>query len=47
MLASARGHCQRRCRGDIAGAKDKVSDEVIPEQCCRVFLSVAQGYRLC
>ncbi|CAI9618243.1 unnamed protein product, partial [Staurois parvus] len=47
MLASAGGHCQGHCRGDIAGAKDKVSEEEIPEQCCSVFPSVAQGYRLC
>ncbi|CAI9568388.1 unnamed protein product [Staurois parvus] len=38
---------QGHCRGDIAGAQDKVSAEEILEQRCRVFLSVAQGYRLC
>ncbi|CAI9586010.1 unnamed protein product, partial [Staurois parvus] len=26
--------------------KDKVSDRGIPEQCCKVFPSVARGYRL-
>ncbi|CAI9543671.1 unnamed protein product, partial [Staurois parvus] len=36
-----------RCRGDIAGAQDKVSDRGIPEQYCRVFPRVGQGYRLC
>ncbi|CAI9609338.1 unnamed protein product [Staurois parvus] len=46
MPASARGHFQGHCRRDIAGAKDKVSEEEIPEQRCRVFQSVAQGYRL-
>ncbi|CAI9574912.1 unnamed protein product [Staurois parvus] len=35
------GHCRR----DIAGAKDKVSAEEIPQQCCRVFPSVTRGYR--
>ncbi|CAI9582574.1 unnamed protein product [Staurois parvus] len=38
-----RGHCRR----DIMGAKDKVSEEEIPEQRCRVFPSVAWGYCLC
>ncbi|CAI9534488.1 unnamed protein product [Staurois parvus] len=33
------------CRRDIAGAKDKVSAEEIPEQHCRVFPSIARGYR--
>ncbi|CAI9592871.1 unnamed protein product, partial [Staurois parvus] len=28
---------------DIAGAKNKVSEEEIPEQRCKVFPSVAQG----
>ncbi|CAI9593943.1 unnamed protein product, partial [Staurois parvus] len=46
MLASAGGHCRGRCRGDIAGAKDKVSEE-IPEKRCKVSPSVAQGYCLC
>ncbi|CAI9595767.1 unnamed protein product, partial [Staurois parvus] len=45
--ASAGGHCWGHCRGDYAGAQDKVSEEEIPEQCCRVFPSVARGYRLC
>ncbi|CAI9596734.1 unnamed protein product, partial [Staurois parvus] len=47
MPASAGGHCWGHCRRDIAGAQDKVSTEGIPEQCCRVFPSVARGYRLC
>ncbi|CAI9566516.1 unnamed protein product [Staurois parvus] len=47
MLASARGHCRAHCRRDIAGAQDKVSEEEILEQCCKVFLSIARGYRLC
>ncbi|CAI9558943.1 unnamed protein product [Staurois parvus] len=47
MLASAGGHCRGHCREDIAGAQDKVSEEEIPEQRCRVFPSVAWGYRLC
>ncbi|CAI9531704.1 unnamed protein product [Staurois parvus] len=47
MPASAGGHCRGHCRRDIAGAKDKVSEEEIPEQRCRVFPSVARGYRLC
>ncbi|CAI9621191.1 unnamed protein product [Staurois parvus] len=46
MPASAGGDGWRRCRGDIAGAKDKVSEEEIPEQRCSVFPSVARGYRL-
>ncbi|CAI9583739.1 unnamed protein product, partial [Staurois parvus] len=37
------GHCRR----DIAGAKDKVREEQIPEQRCMVSPSVARGYRLC
>ncbi|CAI9551781.1 unnamed protein product, partial [Staurois parvus] len=39
-----------RCRHpleDIAGVQDKVSEEEITEQHCKVFPSVAQGYRLC
>ncbi|CAI9612517.1 unnamed protein product, partial [Staurois parvus] len=47
MPSSAGGHCQIHCRRDIAGAKDKVSEEQIPEQRCKVFPSVARGYRLC
>ncbi|CAI9610425.1 unnamed protein product, partial [Staurois parvus] len=47
MPASAGGHCQGRCRGDIAGAQDKVSETGIPEQRCKVFPSVSRGYRLC
>ncbi|CAI9560463.1 unnamed protein product, partial [Staurois parvus] len=43
----SRGHYRGQCRRDIAGAQDKVREEQIPEQCCRVFLSVARGYRLC
>ncbi|CAI9557867.1 unnamed protein product [Staurois parvus] len=46
MPASARGHCWGHCRRDIAGAQDKVSEE-IPEQRCRVFTSVARGYHFC
>ncbi|CAI9589938.1 unnamed protein product [Staurois parvus] len=46
MPASAGGHCRGHCRRDIAGVKDKVSEEEIPEQWCRVFPSVARGYRL-
>ncbi|CAI9559927.1 unnamed protein product, partial [Staurois parvus] len=47
MPASAGLHCRGHCRRDIAGAQDKVSDQGIPEHRCRVFLSVARGYRLC
>ncbi|CAI9552856.1 unnamed protein product, partial [Staurois parvus] len=47
MPASAGGHCRGHCRRDIVGAQDKVSAEGIPEQRCRVFPSVARGYRLC
>ncbi|CAI9543625.1 unnamed protein product [Staurois parvus] len=47
MPASARRHCRGHCKGDIAGAQDKVREEEIPEQRCSVFLSVARGYRLC
>ncbi|CAI9570864.1 unnamed protein product, partial [Staurois parvus] len=46
MPASARGDGRGRCRGDIAGMKDKVSAEGIPEQHCRVFPSVARGLPL-
>ncbi|CAI9536060.1 unnamed protein product [Staurois parvus] len=42
MPASAGGHCQGHCRRDIMGAKDKVSEEEISEQCCRVLPSVAR-----
>ncbi|CAI9545307.1 unnamed protein product [Staurois parvus] len=45
MPASAGGHGRGSCRGDIAGAQDKVSDTGIPEQRCRVIPSVARGYR--
>ncbi|CAI9593548.1 unnamed protein product [Staurois parvus] len=45
MPASAGGHCRGHCTRDIAGAQDKVREE-IPEQCCKVFPSVARGYRL-
>ncbi|CAI9566062.1 unnamed protein product [Staurois parvus] len=31
MLASAGGHYRGHCRGDIAGAQDKVREEQIPE----------------
>ncbi|CAI9558508.1 unnamed protein product, partial [Staurois parvus] len=47
MLASAGGHCRGHCRRGIVGAQDKVSEEEIPEQRCKVFLSVARGYHLC
>ncbi|CAI9580204.1 unnamed protein product, partial [Staurois parvus] len=47
MSASAGGHCRGCCRGDIAGVQDKVSEEEIPEQRCKVIPSVARGYRLC
>ncbi|CAI9588182.1 unnamed protein product, partial [Staurois parvus] len=46
MPASAGGHGQGRCKGDITEAQDKVSAEQIPEQRCMVFPSVARGYRL-
>ncbi|CAI9540424.1 unnamed protein product, partial [Staurois parvus] len=46
MTASAGGHGRGHCRGDIAGAQDKVSAEEIPEQRCGVFPSVARCYRL-
>ncbi|CAI9591789.1 unnamed protein product, partial [Staurois parvus] len=44
MPASAGGDGRGRCRGDITGAKDKVSAEGIPEQRRMVSLSVARGY---
>ncbi|CAI9544996.1 unnamed protein product, partial [Staurois parvus] len=37
------GHCRR----DIAGVQDKVREQQIPEQRCKVFLSVARSYHLC
>ncbi|CAI9565774.1 unnamed protein product [Staurois parvus] len=43
MPASARGDGRGRCRGHIAGAQDKVSEEHMPEQCRMVFPSVARG----
>ncbi|CAI9616435.1 unnamed protein product [Staurois parvus] len=46
-MTDAGGHCRGHCRRDIAGAQDKVSDRGIAEQRCRVFQSVAWGYRLC
>ncbi|CAI9623028.1 unnamed protein product, partial [Staurois parvus] len=46
MSASAGGDGWGRWQGGHrAGVQDKVSAEEIPEQCCSVFLSVAQGYR--
>ncbi|CAI9535311.1 unnamed protein product, partial [Staurois parvus] len=45
--ASAGGHYRGRCRRDIVGAQDKVSEEEILEQRCKVFPSVARGYCLC
>ncbi|CAI9543381.1 unnamed protein product [Staurois parvus] len=47
MPASGRSHCRGHCRRDIVRAQDKISEEEIPEQHCRVFPSVAGGYRLC
>ncbi|CAI9542422.1 unnamed protein product, partial [Staurois parvus] len=47
MPVSAGGHGWGRCRGDIAGMMDKVSEAEILEQRCRVFPSVARGYHLC
>ncbi|CAI9598531.1 unnamed protein product, partial [Staurois parvus] len=47
MPASAGGHYREHCRKDIAGAQDKVREEQILVQCCKVFPSVARGYRLC
>ncbi|CAI9546940.1 unnamed protein product, partial [Staurois parvus] len=47
MPASAGEHCRGHCRRDIVGAQDKVSEEQILEQRCRVFPSVARGYHLC
>ncbi|CAI9578211.1 unnamed protein product, partial [Staurois parvus] len=37
-------HCRGHCRGDIAGAQDKVREEQIPDQHRMVFQSVARGY---
>ncbi|CAI9570989.1 unnamed protein product [Staurois parvus] len=45
MPAAAGGDGWGRCRGHIVGAKDKVSEEHMPEQCRMVFPSVARGYR--
>ncbi|CAI9563960.1 unnamed protein product, partial [Staurois parvus] len=42
MPASTRGHFRGHCRGDIAGAQDKVSEEQIPEQRHMVNPSVAR-----
>ncbi|CAI9553552.1 unnamed protein product, partial [Staurois parvus] len=47
QMTDARGHCRGHCRRDIVGAKDKVSDQGIPEQRRMVSRSVARGYRLC
>ncbi|CAI9613813.1 unnamed protein product, partial [Staurois parvus] len=47
MQTLAGGHYRRHCRRDITGTKDKVSEEEILDQCCRVFPSVAWGYHLC
>ncbi|CAI9603101.1 unnamed protein product [Staurois parvus] len=41
--ASAGGHCRGRCRRDIAGAKDKVSEEEIPEQHCLCIPECSSG----
>ncbi|CAI9540952.1 unnamed protein product, partial [Staurois parvus] len=38
--------CRGHCRGDIAGAQDKVSEEQTPEQHRMVSLSVARGLPL-
>ncbi|CAI9589720.1 unnamed protein product, partial [Staurois parvus] len=46
MSASAGLHCREHCRRDIAGAQDKLSEEQIPEQRCKVFPSVARGLPL-
>ncbi|CAI9619954.1 unnamed protein product [Staurois parvus] len=43
MPASSRGHCRGHCRRDIAGAQDKISEEEILEQHCKVFSSVARS----
>ncbi|CAI9585909.1 unnamed protein product, partial [Staurois parvus] len=43
MPTSAGGHCRGHCRRDIVRVKDKVSEEEIPEQRCKVFPSVARG----
>ncbi|CAI9573108.1 unnamed protein product, partial [Staurois parvus] len=47
MPASAGLHCRGHCRRNIAGAKEKVSEEQILEQRCMVSPSVAWGYLLC
>ncbi|CAI9597874.1 unnamed protein product, partial [Staurois parvus] len=46
MLASAGGLCWGHCRGDIAGAQDKLSDLGIAEQRRMVSPSVARGLPL-
>ncbi|CAI9552569.1 unnamed protein product, partial [Staurois parvus] len=46
MPASAGLHCRGHRRRDIAGAQDKVSEQM-PEQCRIVSPSVARGYRFC
>ncbi|CAI9596019.1 unnamed protein product, partial [Staurois parvus] len=46
MPASAGVHYRGHCRRDIAGAQDKVSEQM-PEQRRMVSLSVARGYRFC
>ncbi|CAI9535038.1 unnamed protein product, partial [Staurois parvus] len=48
MPALAGGYYRGHCRGDIAGAQDKVREEEIPEQRRMVSPSVARGgYHLC
>ncbi|CAI9622285.1 unnamed protein product, partial [Staurois parvus] len=47
MPASAGGDGWGCCRGNIAGAQDKVSAGGIPEQPCSVILSVTRGYGFC
>ncbi|CAI9552552.1 unnamed protein product, partial [Staurois parvus] len=42
MPESAGGDCRGHCRGDIAGAQEKVSARGIPKQRCSVFPSVAR-----
>ncbi|CAI9595151.1 unnamed protein product, partial [Staurois parvus] len=46
MLASTEGHCRGHCREDIAGAKDKVSAEGIPEQRCKCNPECSSGFLL-
>ncbi|CAI9586261.1 unnamed protein product [Staurois parvus] len=45
MPAWAGGDDRGCCRGHIAGSKDKVSEEHMPEQRRMVSPSVARGYR--